>query len=95
VDSQQSERNAFDELFPNNFGVPEQETAEGKRLDYLVHQAFQQNDAGRELLALWKETLIMQPTVQPGIDPVFSAINEGKKEFIRNILLTIERIENE
>lgn len=75
--------------------MPEQETDEGKRIDYLIHQAFKQNDAGRELLALWKETLIMQATVQPGIDPTYSAINEGKKEFIRNILLTIERIENE
>ena len=93
MDNQQN--NAFDNIFPANFGMPEQETEEGKRIDYLIHQAFCQNDAGAELIALWKEILIMEPTVEPGIDPAFSAINEGKKQFIRNILLTIKRVENE
>ena len=87
--------NPFDEIDIDNFGVNQEETDAQKRIDYLVHRAFQQNDAGQELLGYWKDTLVMRPTVEPGMDAYTVGINEGMKTFIRNILLTIERIENE
>jgi len=89
------ESNPFDELFPSNFDYPEQETEEGKRIDYLIHQVFCQNDSGSELIKIWQKALIMQPTVNPGATREEHGINEGCKKFIRNILLTIERVENE
>ena len=40
--------------------------------------------------------VILSPKeTQPGMDNIDIGINEGVKTFIRNILLTIERVENE
>lgn len=89
------ESNAFDELDIQNFGMPEQETIAHQKLDYLVHKVFKQDADGAELLKVWKKALIMQPTAQAGMDSVGIGINEGMKTFIRNILLTIERVEND
>ncbi len=65
----------------------------GQRLDYLIHQVFSQHEQGRELLAIWKETLIMRPTVGTGMDQFQAGINEGMKSFIRGVLITIQRVE--
>ena len=89
------QNNGFDDLLAEAFGMPQQETEEGKRIDYLIHSTFKQNESGQELLKLWKNALIMQSTAQPGMDNIDIGINEGVKTFIRNILLTIERVENE
>ena len=91
--------NFFDRLTPTSpedwiKGQKEQES-KGKRIDYLIHQTFQQNEAGAELLAMWKESLIMAATAEGGLDSVEIGIREGQKRFIRGILLTIKRVENE
>jgi len=67
--------------------------AQGARLDYLIHRTFCQTEEGRELLSLWKETLIMTPGGEPGADLYTLGINEGLKRFIRSILLTNKRVE--
>ena len=85
----------FDELMGMNFDMPDQETKEGVRIDYLIHRVFQQNKDGAELLRLWEGALIRQPTVVSGGDMFGAGINEGLKTFIRNILITVEKIENE
>lgn len=72
---------------------PEKPQNELGKLDYLVHQTFKQSEAGQELLGLWKEALIMTPTVQPGAPIEAHGINEGQKQFIRNILITIDKVE--
>lgn len=64
-----------------------------EKLDALIHRTFEQNESGKELLTIWKEALMMQPTVEPGIDQFDAGIREGQKSFIRGILLTIRRIE--
>lgn len=63
------------------------------RLNYLIHQVFAQNKLGAELLETWKEALIMNPTVTPNSTQFQAGIEEGKKEIIRNILLTIKKVE--
>lgn len=64
------------------------------RLDYLIHQTFEQNAAGKELMGIWKEALIMTPTASEGMGLLEVGIAEGHKRFIRAIILTIKRTEN-
>lgn len=63
------------------------------KLENLIHQVFEQNPQGKELLTIWKETLIMNPTVTPNSTAFQAGIAEGNKEFIRNIYLTVKKIE--
>jgi len=63
-------------------------------IDNLIHQVFEQNPKGKELLSIWKEALIMNPTVTPNSTPFQAGIAEGNKEFIRNIYLTIKNVES-
>lgn len=65
------------------------------KLDYLIHRTFAQTDAGKELLTLWEDALLLNSTAQPGDDLLQIGINEGQKTFIRNIILTIRKVENE
>jgi hypothetical protein len=69
--------------------------AEGHKIDYLIHQIFKQTEEGRELLKVWSDTLIMQPTAEDGMDMVAIGIREGQKRMIRGIVLTINRVEGE
>lgn len=67
--------------------------AKYNRLDYLVHQTFNQTDSGRELLSLWQEEALMQPI--NGIDEYSRGKSEGMKQFIRNVIITVRRVANE
>ena len=62
-------------------------------LNQLIHQVFEQNPQGKELLKIWKEALIMTATVTPSSTAHQCGIEEGKKEFTRNILLIIKSVE--
>lgn len=62
------------------------------KTEQLIHQVFEQNPQGRELLAIWKEALIMTPTVTPNSTQFQVGIEEGKREFIRNIYLTVKSV---
>ena len=64
------------------------------KIDQLIHRVFEQNAEGKELLSIWKEALIMNPTVTPNSTQFQAGIAEGNKEFIRNICLTIKSIES-
>lgn len=68
--------------------------AKGEKLDNLIHATFAQNESGIELLQLWSEALIMTSTAEPNMGLVEIGINEGQKRFIKAILLTIKRVEN-
>jgi hypothetical protein len=92
--------NAFDELgtgFDPTEAKKQKDEMEAKanKLDYLIHQTFSQNPAGAELLALWKDSLIMAPTASPGDEVLQIGIAEGHKSFIRGILLTVRKVEND
>ena len=91
--------NAFDELGTGFDPVAEAKQREelerkGNQRDYLIHQVFKQNEAGAKLLAMWvQDALIMAPTARPGDDLLAIGLEEGKKEFIRKVLLTIQKID--
>jgi len=92
------EFNAFDEM--GGIANPE-ELARTKaqneqmwnKVEQLIHQVFEQNPQGKKLLNIWKEALIMVPTVTPHSTAYQCGIEEGKKEMIRNIYLTIKSVE--
>ena len=93
--------NAFDELGTGFDPIADTkakkvEEAKYNKIDYLIHQVFKQNEAGAELLATWVQSaLIMAPTARPGDDLLAIGLEEGKKEFIRKVLLTIQKIEGD
>lgn len=91
------ERNFFDDLNPIDTEEVEkynkEQQARGEKIDFLVHKVFAQTDEGQELLTIWKESLMMQPTAEGGLDTVEIGIREGMKRFIRGIILTINRVE--
>lgn len=73
---------------------PQQENQDLPKIDYLTHKVFKQTEAGRELLEYWIEHgLIMMPVVIPGQPAEAHGINEGKQEFIRDIINKIKRVE--
>lgn len=91
------EDNIFDEL---GFQDPEEtkrilneQRVKGDKLDNLIHRTFAQNQSGAELLSLWSNTLMMIPTAQGNMDSIQIGINEGIKQFIRNIILTVKKVE--
>lgn len=92
------ETNFFDDLGANVDVAEAQrqtENAEAKaqKLDHLIHRVFMQSEEGRELLGIWEDTLIMSSGADEGMDLIGVGIREGYKRFIRNIKLTIKRVE--
>jgi len=71
----------------------EEDNKHFEKLDNLIHQTFVQCEAGAELLEHWKEALMMNPTVEAGADLITVGQAEGMKTFIRNIILTIRKVE--
>jgi len=85
-----SNNNLFDDL---GFSEAPPKT-QNDIIDHLIHQTFAQNPAGAELIVIWERALIMSPTARPGDDLLQIGINEGVKQFVRNIKLTIEKVES-
>lgn len=89
----QVESNSIDDFF--ELGSKSQE--EFKRVvekdAILVHKIFAQNEDGRELLARWKEFLMMTPTVHAQATQFEAGIAEGHKECIRTIIHNIKMFE--
>tara|TARA_R110002096_G_scaffold198724_2_gene382482 strand:+ start:773 stop:1072 length:300 start_codon:yes stop_codon:yes gene_type:complete len=97
--SNSKEFNGFDSMGgiadPEELAIIEAQKKEmWNKVDQLIHRVFEQNAEGKELLAIWKEALIMTPTVTPNSTEFQAGIAEGNKEFIRNIYLTIKNIES-
>jgi hypothetical protein len=99
--SDETQTNMFDELggdFDPQAAIDEQSQQQSRynQRDYLIHRVFKQNESGAELLAMWvKDALIMAPTARAGDELLAIGLEEGKKEFIRKILMTIEKVEGE
>ena len=73
----------------------EDDKAQFERLDYLYHRVFAENEEGKELLKVWVEALQITPSDIEGSDLYALGKQEGIKTFIRNILLTVRKVENE
>ena len=78
-------------------GIEQQEVF--KRLaeanNILIHKVFVQSKDGAELLAKWKDELIMQPSILPHYTQFEAGIAEGVKTFIRNIIIQSESVEQD
>lgn len=61
----------------------------------LLHKVFKQSEEGAELLAKWKDDLLMIPSVMPHYTAMEAGLMEGPKMFIRNIITQIESVEKE
>ena len=61
----------------------------------LLHRVFKQSTEGAELLAKWKDDLLMIPSVMPHYTAMEAGLMEGAKMFIRNIIIQIESVEKE
>lgn len=72
----------------------QQAELDGEHLDNLIHRTFCQNEAGAELLKKWRDSLVKIPTANAGDDLLAIGINEGVKSFIRNIIITIDKVNN-
>lgn len=65
--------------------------------DYLIHKTFYQTDSGKELLDMWiKNGIIMKPVFSVGeqSSDFDKGIAQGTQQFIRNILITCEKVQN-
>jgi hypothetical protein len=73
----------------------DQDIAEFNRRDELIHRVFAQSDSGRELLEVFKGQLMLTSGDSRGRDLYSLGVEEGIKTFMRNILLTVRKVENE
>lgn len=92
------QHNYFDEILPEtkiDTKAQVEIAAKHQRLDYLIHQVFEQSPEGKELINIWKESLLMNPTAEDGMDMIAVGIREGQKRMIRGIVLTIQRVKGE
>ena len=85
--------NPFDDL-GNTPEWTDEDRKAFERLDYLIHKVFAQTEQGVELLEIWREHLLMSPAFEGHENPYQIGINEGRKSIIRNIILTIRKVEN-
>lgn len=58
----------------------------------LVHSVFS-TDKGKKLLDMWMDDLIHSPGGIEGIEPYKLGMVEGRKSFIRSILVSMKRAE--
>lgn len=72
----------------------EDDKANFEHKDYLIHKTFSSGE-GLELLTLWTEHLIMSPGFEFGDNDLTIGHKEGVKSFIRNIILTVKKVEND
>lgn len=60
--------------------------------NFLTYKVFNTSE-GKELLEIWKDFLMMI-SANPEFSPNIAYFNEGKKEFVREILQSIEDSKN-
>ena len=86
--------NSIDEFL--DAGLKSQETFNqlAEQSNILIHKVFVQNQDGAELLAKWKDQLLLIPTAEPHSTQIEVGINEGMKQFVRNIMKQCESVEN-
>ena len=87
--------NSIDEYLDEGLGQTNAFKAQIEKNNILLHKVFVQNEDGVELLARWKESLIMTPTLAPESTPFEAGLNEGEKRFIRNLITSIQSVERE
>jgi hypothetical protein len=92
--SNEDQENAFDELGAKSDDKSQNISKKHEKMDYLIHRIFYQTDEGVQLLNIWKNTTLMNASARSGSDLLTIGLSEGKKDFVRNIILTIEGVNN-
>ena len=90
----ESNVNPFDQLSVDKDDQLKNMSPEHKKLDTLIHIVFYQTDPGVELLNMWKRTTLMRSSTSSGNDLLNIGLEEGRKDFVRNIISTIEGVNN-
>jgi hypothetical protein len=73
----------------------DEDKAQFDRLDYLWHQTFAQTDSGRELLEILSKRIMTTPAANQANDIYHLGYRDGRDDFIKYILMTIEKVENQ
>lgn len=60
----------------------------------LLHRVFVESKQGAELLSMWKDLLVVTDGHAFGKDPYDLGRTEGRKEFVREILLLSKQAED-
>jgi hypothetical protein len=63
--------------------------------NHLLHRVFVQSEIGAELLAKWRDSLMMVPTLASDSTQFDAGMNEGEKRFIRNLIVSIQSVEQD
>lgn len=66
---------------------------QANQVNELIHRVFVQNEDGAKLLEMWKQDLIMTPSVQAHYTQFEAGIAEGAKHVIRRIINAIKSVE--
>lgn len=92
------EIDAFDAMMPEetelDLYAQKNEDLDNK-VAHLTHRVFAQTEAGRELLEIWKQSVLMIPSDQFGMEPFNLGKHEGYNEHIRGIIRIINQVEKE
>ena len=86
--------NSIDEYVEAGLDQTDRFKAKMEKNNILLHQVFVQNDKGAELLAKWRDSLIMTPTLDQDSTVLAAGLNEGEKRFIRNLITSIQSVES-
>jgi hypothetical protein len=87
--------NSIDEFF-NEKNVQDRKNEElFNKNNILLHKVFVQNKDGAELLAKWRDSLIMIPTLESESTQFGAGMNEGEKRFIRNLIASMKTAEQD
>ena len=62
---------------------------------HLVHRVFAQTDAGRELMDIWTESLLMAPVAKANSTQIEIGIQEGMNQVTRTIINICKSVEAE
>ncbi len=87
--------NSIDSFIQEGIDQAEQFKMLADKHAVLLHRVFVQSEAGAELLAKWKDDLLMIPSVKPHYTAMEAGLNEGPKMLIRSIITQIQSVESE
>ena len=86
--------NSIDAFLDEGLAQTEEFKQGSEKQANLLHRVFVQTEAGVELLAQWRDSLLMVPTLDEHSTPFGAGINEGEKRFVRNLITQIQSVEN-
>lgn len=84
-----TDESPHDDLFDESGSEPELPS----KAAYLIHRVFAQTEDGKAVLKEWMEEVTMLPSADVGMDYIGIGIQEGRKKFVREIQLIINRVE--